>query len=207
MEKKQVLLTDLDGVSVDWLSGFAKFMELELGHKAEHLNPLNFTMIDIFPNLEKPYVHVRDYQHTDYYKNAPAYVGAYESYKVLKDMGVNIVAVTSCGTDKKIKENRIYNLESNFPNIFDEVHMLEIGEDKSKILSNYRSSKFIDDQIANVIAGSKTGHESYLWDMSYNTKEVLPEKAFRMKNWDALIENYRNELKLPFFKNKRKFKF
>lgn len=179
--KKPILLTDLDGVSIDWLKGFVNYMEHELGHKAEHLSPKHFSMIDIFPEIEKPYLHIKDYQHTNHYRDVEAYHGAYDAYKTLKEMGVGVIAVTSCGEEKKIQENRLYNLEKNFPDIFDDIHLLGLGADKTDILSKYDSSRFIDDQIGNVISGVQTGHKSYLWDMSYNKEEQLPENALRAK--------------------------
>ena len=195
-DKKPILLTDLDGVSIDWLKGFVNYMEHELGHKAEHLKPKHFSMIDIFPEIEKPYLHIKDYQHTDHYREVESYKGSYEAYKTLKEMGVSVIAVTSCGEEKKIQENRLYNLEKNFPDIFDDIHLLDLGADKTQVLSKYDNSRFIDDQLGNVLSGVKTGHKSYLWDMSYNKEDELPENAFRAENWNIIVDDYKKELGL-----------
>lgn len=192
---KLTLLTDLDGVSLNWLDGFCRYMENVQGHQAIHQSPENFSMIDIFPELEKPYVHITDYHHSEFYRDIKPYTGSIDGYETLRDMGVEIIAITSCGEEKKVQDYRMGHIDKYFGHVIDDAILLPLGVSKEEALSKFDNSVFIDDQMINAIAGAKTNHDSFIWDMSYNKKEEQPLDVKRAYNWDCLVEHFSNKIK------------
>lgn len=190
-KKEVVLLSDIDGVTIDWLEGFVKYCE-SIGHKAKHNEPEEFSMRDIFPTLEKPWEYIMDYQHSEYYKEIKAYPEVVEVYNKLHDMGVKIVFVTSCGTTDFIKEARTKVMQDEFNGKFDHIEFLEFGESKTEILNKYPNATYIDDQIKMSIEGAETGHDSFIKDMSYNGND----------NDDRVKRLYSFKQFIPYFEKK-----
>lgn len=164
-DKPTVLLTDLDGVYVDWVSGFVAYMD-SIGIKALHADPKIFTMTDIFPQVEKPWMHIKDYQGSEFYAQVKAYDGALEAYKELVDNGVKIIAVSSCGLDEQTVKSRTAFVESQ--GVFTDMILLEMAAPKIDVLNSFKRAVFIDDQPIVALEGLEAGHVSMIRDMPYN---------------------------------------
>ena len=169
-DKPNVLLSDLDGVYVDWTQGFVKYME-SIGFKALHAQPEVFTMTDIFPDVEKPWLHIKDYQQSEFYAQVKAYDGALEAYKHLVDNGVKIIAVSSCGLDEQTVKSRTAFVESQ--GVFSDMILLEMGAPKIDVLNSFDRSAFIDDQPVIAMEGLEAGHIAMLKAMPYNADVSL----------------------------------
>ena len=192
MKSKPIFLTDLDGVSLDWLKGFTNYMEHELGHKAEHLLPKHFTMVDIYKNLEKPYLHVKDFQQSEYYKDIKPYEGAVEAYQTLHEMGVEIIAVTACGEEKQAQKYRQEHIDKYFGNFIQESYFLPLGSHKKDILNKFKNATFIDDQTQNAQDAAELGLKSFLWNMSYNENDdINHENLKRAYAWTDVISSFK----------------
>lgn len=191
-EKEVILLSDIDGVTIDWLEGFIKYCE-SIGHKALHNEPKVFAMTDIFPDLEKPWVHIMDYQHSPYYDEIKAYPEVVEVYNKLHDMGVKIIFVTSCGTTEHIKEARNKVMEKEFNGKYEHIEYLDFGASKTEILNKYPNATYIDDQMKMSIEGAESGHDSFIKDMSYN-REDSDERVKRLYSFKDLIPHFQKKL-------------
>lgn len=189
-----MLLSDIDGVAADWLGGFIKYCD-SIGHIALHNKPLEFGMADIFPTLEKPWEHIMDYQHSPFYQEIKAYQEVKDVYAKLYDMGVEIVFVTSCGLTEDILDARRIMLEREFDGKFHGIEFLELGASKLDILNKYPSATFIDDQIGMAIEGAKTGHKSFLRNMSYNSNDSHQDVT-RLMSFKPLIKYFAKELNI-----------
>jgi len=173
-QKPDVLLSDLDGVYVDWAQGFVNYME-SIGIKALHANPTIFSMTDIFPQVEKPWLHILDYQQSEFYAQVKAYEGAREAYQALVDGGVTIIAVSSCGLDEQTVRSRTAMIESE--GVFSDMVLLDLGASKLDVLKKFSRSAFIDDQPVVAMEGQEAGHVSILHSMPYNLDANMPKIA------------------------------
>lgn len=163
--KPKLLLSDLDGVYVDWASGFVRYME-SIGYDAPHSNPTVFTMTDIFPMLDKPWLHIKDYQQSHFYSELKPYAGAKEAYQEMASAGVKIIAVTSCGLERETVRMRMEFIESQ--GFFSDAILLELGASKQEVLETFENAAFIDDQPHVAFEGAEAGHIALLKSMPYN---------------------------------------
>lgn len=163
--KPKILLTDLDGVYVDWFSGFVSYMK-SIGHIATAGVPTIYNMTDIFPMLEKPWEHVKDFQQSQFYAELQPYEDAKKVYKELYDAGVYIVAITSCGTEGETVRMRREFIDSQ--GIFTDAILLGLGESKLDTLKLFMEGVFIDDLPSMVMECAKSRHTVLLKSMPYN---------------------------------------
>ena len=172
--KPKILLTDLDGVYIDWFSGFVSYMK-SIGYTATAGVPTIYNMTDIFPMLKKPWEHIKDFQQSQFYAELKPYEDAKKVYKELYDAGVQIFAITSCGTESETVRMRRDFIDAQ--GIFTDAMMLGLGESKLDALRHFNTGVFIDDLPAMVVDGTKAGHTSLLKTMPYNLDAcVLDEK-------------------------------
>jgi hypothetical protein len=167
---KKFFLSDLDGVYMNWTQGFVHYMA-SLGHVALHADPTQFAMGDIFPTVEKPHLHIVDYQHSDFYRDIQPYAEMKEAYKAIHAQGdVGIIAITSCGTQDQVVAHRETQLARE--GIFDDLIILELGASKEDVLKKFKPSVFIEDQLVVAQQGLSAGHTTLLKDMPYNRGET-----------------------------------
>ena len=122
--KPKILLTDLDGVYIDWFSGFVSYMK-SIGYTATAGVPTIYNMTDIFPMLKKPWEHIKDFQQSQFYAELKPYEDAKKVYKELYDAGVQIFAITSCGTESETIRMRRDFIDAQ--GIFTDAMMLGLG--------------------------------------------------------------------------------
>lgn len=189
-----IFLSDIDGVAADWLEGFIKYCE-SIGHVALHNKPAEFGMTDIFPTLEKPWEHIMDYQHSEFYEAIKAYPEAISVYNKLHDMGVKIIFVTSCGLTDQIINARTSMIKREFNNKFHDIEFLELGASKKEVLSKYPNATFVDDQMVMAIEGDEAGHKSFIKNMSYNLNDHN-DNVERLMSFSPLIKYFAKELSI-----------
>tara|TARA_R110001583_G_scaffold161109_1_gene313010 strand:- start:2822 stop:3493 length:672 start_codon:yes stop_codon:yes gene_type:complete len=163
--KPKLLLSDLDGVYVDWAKGFVRYMA-SIGHIAPHSNPTVFSMVDIFPQLEKPWIHIKDYQQSEFYSQIAPYAGAREAYQDMADAGIKIIAVSSCGLEAETVRMRTEFIEAE--GFFSDMILLDLGASKQGVLETFTDAAFIDDQPHVAYEGLEAGHIALLKTMPYN---------------------------------------
>lgn len=165
------ILSDIDGVVVDWFKGYAQFL-VSKGVKYTGKMPSLFTMEDVFPELEKPYRFINEYQASDFYKNAPMYSDVKQSLQRLSGYNVPVTFVTSCGDHDEIKQVRTHYLETHLQGLYEGVIFLPLGDDKRSVLSQYTQCDhevlMIDDQEVVLNVAKDCGLTPVLKTMEYN---------------------------------------
>lgn len=186
-----ILLSDVDGVPIDWLQGYIDY-QAEKGVQALHNKPKYFSMVDIFPTLEKPWLDVMDFQHTEHYLNLKAYKGAKEAYNKLYDNGTKIYFITSCGETDFIKSTREKMLNRELDGKFEDIIYCPLGGSKEAILKKFAPATFIDDQINMVNQGFNAGHNALLKNMTYNINDVTNGNS-RLREFDEIYRYIKME--------------
>jgi FMN phosphatase YigB (HAD superfamily) len=178
---RKLILTDIDGVCLDWSKQFNKFLK-EYHPDKELMDPTVFAQAPDTAKLIEGY-------------NKTAWIGFLEPHRDAKEVlqkfkndGWQIIGCTSMGTDRYANALRKMNIESHFPEVFDKVDIIPFMEPKNRWLSYYKDSGaiWVEDKISNAKAGADIGLNTYLMKHEYNA--FLDDK--RIKKVDNWIQIY-----------------
>jgi len=173
--KPRIILTDCDGVILWWLDAFAAFMA-EKGHTQEDNTDHEYSMSKRYlvehPEMMKL---VSEFNNSEKIRDLQPLLDSVEIISKLNvKHGFRFIAITSLSDDPVSKGYRIENLEKYFGNVFNEVHCLSIGADKSPCLENWENSGlfWIEDNTAQAMAGHKLGLQTLLIDHPTNAWQL-----------------------------------
>lgn len=184
----KTILTDCDGVLLNWEYAFNIWME-EHGH----------TMIDnghFIYNIGKRYniEHdeskklVRFFNESATIGFLPALRDAQHYVKLLGNLGYKFDVITSLSKNPNAQKLRTKNLEKLFGNVFNKFIYLDTGEDKDGVLANYKDSGlyWIEDKPANAELGLTMGLKSLVMEHAFNLH--YEGAAPFVKNWKDIYE-------------------
>jgi len=181
--KEKIILTDCDGVLLNWEYAFDVWME---GH--------GYTMIDkgrFIYNIAKRYGIereegnrlVRFFNESATIGFLPALRDAEHYVRLLGNLGYRFHVITSLSKDPNAQRLRTRNLEKLFGNVFEKFIYLDTGEDKDTVLAEYRDSGllWVEDKPDNAEVGLEMGLQSVVMEHAFNLhyEGVAPF----VKNW------------------------
>lgn len=183
-KKERKILTDVDGVLLDWESAFTAWMG-ERGYTP--VNPEVYKQ-SVRYNIEQQFADslVQTF-------NESAWMGY---LKPLRD-SVNVLdqfsashwhfeCITSLSTDHWAGELRRTNLNRWFGNTVRRVRCIATGADKDDILKEYEPGHWwIEDKPENCEAGLRAGHKPILIDHPFNQEYNNPD-VIRVKDWQEI---------------------
>lgn len=161
----KIILTDIDGVILDFGQTFLKFLEEVKGEVT--------TVEDYFRGkreipLEEHQRIVAEYTHSDYFRHLNPKLCALDVLNGLRKEGWRFIAVTACDTEhpdqciKTAYNNRMENLERHFPDVFEDMHFSPWSTGKKEILSRYQPTWWIDDRADHAHDGHDAGHKAII---------------------------------------------
>lgn len=188
--KNKIILTDIDGVVLDWEEGFLVWMQ-HMGHDLvdgyEYLYGVDkrFGLSkDVTDQL------VRQFNASAAIGFLPPLRDAQYYIKMLHEKHkYKFVAVTSLSLDPYAQKLRTRNLGKLFgKNTFDDVICLDTGADKDEVLielsEKYQGCYWIEDKIVNAQLGGHIGYDALLMEHGHNMKA---KGDFRIvKNWEGI---------------------
>ena len=185
MKKDRIILTDVDGVLLDWEFAFHTWME-EHGHTAEHGHKLVYSVAKRFGITGKNAKKL-----TEFF-NESASIGflpplrdaMFYVKKLHEQHGYAFHAITSLSLNRHAIRLREQNLSKLFGDTaFEKVVCLDTGVDKDDALEPYRDSGcwWIEDKMKNVDTGEKMGLRGILMEHGHNMD--YPGPALVAKNW------------------------
>ena len=188
MKKDRIILTDVDGVLLDWEFAFHTWME-EHGHTAEHGHKLVYSVAKRFGITGKNAKKL-----TEFF-NESASIGflpplrdaMYYVKKLHEQHGYAFHAITSLSLNRHAIRLREQNLSKLFGDTaFEKVVCLDTGVDKDDALEPYRDSGCwrIEDKMKNVDTGEKMGLRAILMEHGHNMD--YPGPALVAKNWNDI---------------------
>lgn len=198
---KKVILTDIDGVLVDWRGKIFDFMvdqykdSLDQEKLKNQLNGEEYCHFsDLVGNYGDPAEICDSYINSFHLKQLPCYEDAKTVINELKN-DYTFIGVTALGTTEQIKKNRQDNLELHFPNVFKHVFYVNPYESKAphiKQLTDLYGDKivcFVDDLIYNLndsYYANSNIKQFYLNRTNENEKPNVPH--IEVKNWFHIKE-------------------
>ena len=184
-----VILTDIDGVVLNWEYAFNVWMN-EHGHFIEEReNPVYdvSTAYGIDRKTGKRMVRMfNESAHVGFLP--PLRDSMYYMKKLHEEYGYVFHAITSLSSNQNAQKLRVMNLQKLFgETLFEKFIILGCGDDKDEALEPYRNSGllWVEDKIENAQLGVKLGLDSVLMAHGHNRDEYnIP----RVQNWKEIYE-------------------
>ncbi len=187
-DHERIILTDVDGVLLNWGYAFKVWME-QKGYDVKDPDVYNVDKIFDMERAESKKM-VRHFNESASIGFLPPLRDAIHYVRKLhEEHGYVFHAITSLSLDPHAAKLREQNLAKLFgETAFEKVVCLDTGADKDEALEPYRDSNFvwIEDKVENAEVGDKLGLDSILIEHAYN----MDNKDFPlMKNWKE-VYNY-----------------
>lgn len=188
------ILTDCDGVLLDWAYSFEKWMkfhfDMTVVDQTEYDIAKRYNTDD--PNLSKDskfYVPRIFCNSSRIASLKPLRDSVKYVKKIYEEHGVTFDVVTSLSLDPETQKLRKYNLRKVYGDAIDRIVCLDTGEDKDNALEEWRDSGriWVEDKPENAVLGAKMGLQAVLIDHPYNRDFSHPEVT-RVKNWKEIYE-------------------
>lgn len=175
--RHKILLTDIDGVVLDWQKHFNKYLD--------HYYP-GEELFDptVFAQGERTGKIIKEF-------NNSAWIGFLEPWKdsvevltELNHMGWKIYGCTSMGTDQYANALRKKNIETLMPDVFAQLEIIPFMQPKGNWLAPWKGSGavWVEDKWSNAIIGADMGIKTFLMKQSYNSKQDY-QGVEKVDNW------------------------
>ena len=191
----KVILTDIDGVCLDWEQDFNKWMTAK-GHTL--IEPDAYKVHERFNiTLNEAKTSVRVFNESAKIMFLKPFRDSVHYIKRLHEKhGFVFHAVTSLTNDPAAQELRKINLQRYFGNTaFVNFVYTDTGGDKNEVLEQYRNSNYywIEDKPINAELGLEMGLRSILMQHPYNIS-FANSKITVVKNWQEIYKLIVNNL-------------
>jgi len=189
----KVILTDADGVLLNWEYAFTCWMEQHGHTQVENANFL-YDIGKRFGLESNNMGHrlVRQFNESAAIGFLPALRDAvYYVKRLHEEHGYTFRCITSLSLDKNAYKLRKMNLEKLFgETAFEELVCLGTGADKDEALEQYRDSGlyWIEDKLSNAQLGLDLGLKSILIEHGFNMEDDIPEGMQKVVNWKEIYE-------------------
>lgn len=190
MIKDKVILTDCDGVLLDWEYAFSQWMSR---HGYEAVDTTQYS-IDKRYNMDRPFSKklVRMFNESAAIRKVPPLRDAIKYVKKLhEEHGYVFHAITSLSNDTYAQHLRTKNLIELFgPTAFEKYVYLDCGADKDEALYQYRNTEcfWIEDKLENAECGIVMGLNSVLMAHNYNLDTSGSTPLPRANNWKEIYD-------------------
>ena len=189
--KDKIILTDCDGVILDWEWAFHVWMQ-EHGYQRQEDAPLKYDIKKQYGIFEKDAKErVRIFNESAAIGFLPGLRDAqYYVKRLHEELGYRFHLITSLSKDPNAQKLRIMNVEKLFgKTAFSHYIFLDTGEDKDGVLQDYKDSGlwWVEDKITNAEVGLELGLRPLLMEHGHNMDYENP-KIPRVKHWREIYE-------------------
>ena len=186
---KKLILVDCDGVLIDWLYGFQRWMEQ---HDYKIVEPDQYDIGTMY-GIEKDYAKTLVCRFNESaamgwlppFRDAVKYVR-----KLHEDHGYIFHCITSLSLDEYAGKLRKKNLEALFgKTVFQKIIFLDCGAEKDEALLPYKDTGcfWVEDKPENAVVGNELGLNSLLIQHTHNDY-FHSENITKFKNWKEIYE-------------------
>ena len=194
---KKVILTDADGVLLNWEYAFSCWMEQHGHTSVEGSNKLYDIGERFGITKDTGKLLVKQFNESAAIGFLPALRDAmYYVKRLHEENGYVFRCITSLSLDKNAYKLRLMNLEKLFgKTAFEELVCLDTGADKDEALLPYKDSGlyWIEDKLENAEAGLAVGLKPILIEHGFNMNEKLDPNIKKVVNWKEVYEHITGE--------------
>tara|TARA_B100001027_G_scaffold912_1_gene605 strand:- start:3165 stop:3716 length:552 start_codon:yes stop_codon:yes gene_type:complete len=174
---RKILLTDIDGVVLDWQKHFNKYLDKYYPDE-ELFDPT------VFAQNERTGKIIKEFNNTAWIGFLEPWKDSVEVLTELKNMGWKIYGCTSMGADPYANASRKKNIENLMPDVFTQLDIIPFMQPKGNWLSHWKGSGavWVEDKWSNAIIGADMGIKTFLMKQSYNSKQDY-QGVEKVDNW------------------------
>jgi FMN phosphatase YigB (HAD superfamily) len=188
--KNKIILTDADGVLLDWEYAFDVYMRQHGFNKTEGGN-LKYNIGARYGiDMDQGKKLIKIFNESAHMGFLPPLRDAmYYVKRLHEEHGYVFHCITSLSKDENACELRKMNLKKLFgETAFEKFIFLDTGADKDEVLEQYRNTGYfwIEDKIVNAEVGHNLGLRSLLMEHGHNMDAYLPFP--KVKNWKEIYE-------------------
>ena len=184
----RIILTDVDGVLLEWEYHFTKWM-VTRGHKLKENFKSEYDMQKRFADHNVDIkTKIREFNKSAWMGTQPPMPESQTWIKLLHAEGWTFIPITSQTSDKPAQELRKRRLGELFgKQVFSNYHILGTGADKDSALAEFHNTGlyWIEDKPKNALVGLNYGLNVLLYDRPYNQDFSHPEIT-RVNNWEEI---------------------
>ncbi len=188
---KKIILTDADGVLLDWEFAFSVWME-QHGFQKQDEWQFKYDIGKRY-GIEKDQAKklIKMFNESAHMGFLPPLRDAMFYVKRLhEEHGYVFHCITSLSKDRNAQKLRKMNIRKLFgETAFDKFIILDTGADKDDVLEQYRDTEcwWVEDKITNALAGQKVGLKALLMEHGHNMDFEHAEIP-RVANWKEIYE-------------------
>ena len=183
--KNRVILTDCDGVLLDWINPFTEWMTA-LGNEPVDMNAYNIGVRYGITNERKEEL-VRFFNESAAMRNLPPLRDAIKYVRKLhEEHGFVFHCITSMTINPDAQQLRRENLADLFgKTVFPKFKFVDTGADKDDALEEYRNTNcwWVEDKVENAELGCQMGLDPIVVAHNYNKGH-----PWRYNNWKEIYE-------------------
>ena len=188
MEK--IILTDVDGVLLDWETAFYEWMKNK-GYDAK--NEGIYNMEAVFEmRQDKTKALIKEFNNSAWMAYLQPLRDARSGIAKLVEAGYTFHAITSISLDPNTKKLRQRNLDNVFgKDVFTKLVCLDTGADKDDALEEYKDSGlfWIEDKTMNANLGARLGLKSIIITHKHNRNDnELDSSIKRAGKWTEIVD-------------------
>lgn len=186
MSEKNIILTDIDGVVLNWETQFHLWMN------SRGYNQIRNGVYDIKDayeiSYEKSIDHLNNFNTSAYIIDLPAFRDSLSGIATLKEQGYKFVGITAIGEDYYSKLLRKINLENLFgKDTF--IDLICVEKDKKPHIQKYSEESvcWIEDSPKNAEVGCEFGIKTFLMNHLHN-EYYKNNNIHRVYNWKDICK-------------------
>lgn len=188
--RQKIILTDCDGVILDWEWAFSVWMT-ERGYTLSENAKKSYYLVNHYNDVtwDEVLPLLKQFNESAAIGFLPALRDAVHYVKKLnEEHGYQFRVITSLSTDTNAGRLREMNLRKLFGNAIDTVTCLDTNASKEPALQQYKGSGmfWIEDKPENADAGHRLGLSSLLVEHGHNMHHDCPYPV--VKNWKEIYE-------------------
>lgn len=192
--KKPLILTDIDGVVLQWVSRLPEFLASKGYDTAEAVAVRDedrwTTMEELMGGVDEETATAlfNEYCSSDFLRELDGYKDAVAVINNMKDH-FDFVAITAIGLKPINKKNRVANLEALFPGAFSEVHCVDFGASKEKVLARYAGKNplfYVDDGNKHVREAMNVGINGVQFGNLNRGKDEEMKYDVKVNSWEEI---------------------
>jgi hypothetical protein len=189
----KIILTDADGVLLNWEYAFCTWMEQHGYTQIENGNHEYDIATRFSITKTEAKAKVKVFNESAAIGFLPALRDAmYYVKRLHEEHGYVFHCITSLSLDESAYKLRKMNLEKLFgPTAFTKLICLDTGADKDEALVVYKDTGlyWIEDKMENAVAGLNAGLKPILVEHGFNMNDNIPNGMFKALNWKEIYEH------------------
>jgi len=193
--KEKDILVDCDGVLLDWLYHFNKWMQFQGCEFDTSVNPSTYALDEHYGVSHGEINHIiQQFNESAWIGKLTQYKDSIKYVKKLHEEGFKFHVISSMSDDGPAGDLRTRSLKDIFGDVFSSFEYLPCFGSKLKALSKFKNTGcyWIEDDVNNAIDGDMVGLTSLIMSHEYNAN--YRGELRRVRNWKEIYQIITHEI-------------